>query len=83
MDCTDRNTQNLVIAKLEAPPIHHKFPRMLMQRTINAYLIQSDHIGVLDKLHKSHLLQKKHVDNIITQLISNSVQPKKINQIIY
>ena len=56
---------------------------MLMHRTINAYLIQSDHIGVLDKLHKSHLLHKEHVDNIITQLISNSVQPKKINQIIY
>ena len=83
MDCTDRNTQNLVIANLEAPSIHHNFPRMLMHRTINAYLIQSDHIGVLDKLHKSHLLHKEHVDNIITQLISNSVQPKKINQIIY
>ena len=56
---------------------------MLMQRTINAHLIQSDHIGVLDKLHKSHLLQKEHVDNVITQLISISVQPKKINLIIY
>ena len=56
---------------------------MLMQRTINAHLIQSDHIGVLDKLHKSHLLQKEHVDNVITQLISISVKPKKINLIIY
>ena len=61
MDCTDRNTQNLVIAKLEAPPtpllpIHHMFPMMLMQRTIYAHLVQSDHIRVLDKLHKSHLL---------------------------
>ena len=73
MDCTDRNTQNLVIAKLEAPPtpllpIHHMFPMMLMlYRTVNAHLVQSDHIGVLDKLHKSHLLKK---DMLTTSLPS-------------